>query len=79
MGMAIHMADKTVGFKVSEDQQDNAQKMVEVSGLTNKDWFQKAVAEDLMPHFGSVYILDMVVFVVINRFLSYLSLYLLFI
>ncbi|MFS0752913.1 hypothetical protein [Oceanobacillus sp. 1P07AA] len=38
------MADKTIGFKISEDLQQKTQMMIESSGLSNKDWFQKAVA-----------------------------------
>lgn len=38
------MADKTFGVKVSQDLYDKTQLMMEESGLTNKEWFEKAVA-----------------------------------
>lgn len=38
------MADKTFGVKVSEDLHEKTQLMIESSGLSNKEWFAKAVA-----------------------------------
>lgn len=38
------MADKTFGVKVSEELHDRAKLIIESSGLTAKDWFQKAIA-----------------------------------
>lgn len=37
------MADKTLGFKVSEDFYEKAKATIELSGLTSKDWFEKAL------------------------------------
>jgi len=39
-----NMADKTFGVKVSEELHEQVQQMIEISGLTSKEWFQKAVA-----------------------------------
>jgi len=38
------VADKTIGFKVSEDLHEKAQMMIEASGLSNKEWFDKVVS-----------------------------------
>lgn len=38
------MADKTFGVKVSEELHEQVQQMIEVSGLSAKEWFQRAVA-----------------------------------
>lgn len=38
------MADKTFGFKVSEELHEKVKNMIENSGITSKDWFEKAVA-----------------------------------
>jgi len=38
------MADKTFGFKVSEDLYEKVKTVIETSGITSKDWFERAVA-----------------------------------
>jgi len=38
------MADKTLGIKVNEEVYDKAKSVIEMSGLTAKDWIEKAVA-----------------------------------
>ncbi|PFP29358.1 hypothetical protein COJ96_10665 [Bacillus sp. AFS073361] len=38
------MADKTFGVKVNEELYDKVKDMVEASGITSKEWFEKAVA-----------------------------------
>jgi hypothetical protein len=38
------MSDKTFGVKVSEELYEKVKMMVENSGSTTKDWFEKAVA-----------------------------------
>lgn len=38
------MSDKTFGVKVNEELHDKVKDMIEVSGLTAKEWFEKAVA-----------------------------------
>ena len=38
------MADKTLGIKVTEEVYDKAKAVIETSGLTAKDWIEKAVA-----------------------------------
>lgn len=38
------MADKTLGIKVTEEVYDKAKAAIETSGLTAKDWIEKAVA-----------------------------------
>lgn len=38
------MADKTFGVKVSEELNDRVKQMVEASGISTKEWFEKAVA-----------------------------------
>lgn len=38
------MADKTLGFKVTDEVYDKAKTMIDMSGLTSKDWLEKAVA-----------------------------------
>lgn len=38
------MADKTFGVKVSEEMYDKAKMVIESSGISSKDWFEKAVA-----------------------------------
>lgn len=38
------MADKTLGIKVTEEVYDKAKATIEMSGLTAKDWLEKAVA-----------------------------------
>lgn len=38
------MADKTLGIKVTEEVYDKAKAVIEMSGLTAKDWIEKAVA-----------------------------------
>lgn len=38
------MADKTFGVKVSEEMYDKAKMVIESSGVSSKDWFEKAVA-----------------------------------
>lgn len=40
----IAMADKTFGVKVSEKLHDRVKDMIEISGMSSKDWFEKAVA-----------------------------------
>lgn len=40
----VKMADKTYGFKVSEEFYDRAKLVIETSGISNKDWFEHAVA-----------------------------------
>ncbi|RJF32055.1 hypothetical protein D4741_19995 [Pseudoalteromonas gelatinilytica] len=37
------MADKTFGFKVSEDLYEKVKTVIETSGITSKDWFERAV------------------------------------
>lgn len=38
------MADKTYGFKVSEELQDKVKLVIDTSGLTAKEWLERAVA-----------------------------------
>lgn len=38
------MADKTFGVKVSEDLHDKVKNMIDVSGISAKEWFEKAVS-----------------------------------
>ncbi|MBD8038705.1 hypothetical protein H9635_18330 [Solibacillus sp. A46] len=38
------MADKTFGVKVSEEMYEKAKMVIESSGVSSKDWFEKAVA-----------------------------------
>lgn len=38
------MADKTLGIKVTEEVYDKAKAIIEMSGLTAKDWLEKAIA-----------------------------------
>ena len=38
------MADKTFGVKVSEELHDKVRDMIDASGITAKEWFEKAVA-----------------------------------
>lgn len=38
------MADKTLGIKVTEEVHDKAKAIIEMSGLTAKDWLEKALA-----------------------------------
>jgi chromosome segregation ATPase len=38
------MSDKTFGVKVSEDLHDKVKSMIDSSGLSSKEWFEKAVA-----------------------------------
>lgn len=38
------MADKTFGVKVSEEMHDRVKEMIEASGISAKEWFEKAVA-----------------------------------
>lgn len=38
------MADKTFGFKVSDELYEKVKTVIETSGVTSKDWFEKAVA-----------------------------------
>ncbi len=38
------MADKTFGVKVSEELNDKVKAMIENSGVSSKEWFEKAVA-----------------------------------
>jgi chromosome segregation ATPase len=38
------MSDKTFGVKVSEELYDKVKGMIDVSGISSKDWFEKAVA-----------------------------------
>lgn len=38
------MADKTFGVKVSEEMYEKAKTVIESSGVSSKDWFEKAVA-----------------------------------
>ena len=38
------MADKTFGVKVSEELHEKVREMIENSGDSVKDWFEKAVA-----------------------------------
>lgn len=38
------MADKTFGVKVSEEMYEKAKAVIESSGVSSKDWFEKAVA-----------------------------------
>jgi chromosome segregation ATPase len=38
------MADKTFGVKVSEELYDKVKGMIDVSGVSSKEWFEKAVA-----------------------------------
>ncbi|WP_306010512.1 hypothetical protein [Bacillus sp. MMSF_3328] len=38
------MADKTFGVKVSDELNDKVRDMIEASGITAKEWFEKAVA-----------------------------------
>lgn len=38
------MADKTFGFKVTDDVYDRAKLLIETSGLSSKDWFEQALA-----------------------------------
>lgn len=38
------MADKTLGFKVTDEVYDKTKALIETSGLTSKDWLEKAVA-----------------------------------
>lgn len=38
------MADKTFGFKVTDDVYDRAKMMIEASGLSSKEWFENALA-----------------------------------
>lgn len=38
------MADKTFGVKVSEEIHDRVKEMIEASGISAKEWFEKAVA-----------------------------------
>ena len=38
------MADKTFGVKVSEEMYEKAKLVIEASGVSSKDWFEKAVA-----------------------------------
>ncbi|RKJ11765.1 hypothetical protein D7X33_49140, partial [Butyricicoccus sp. 1XD8-22] len=36
--------DKTFGVKVSEDMYEKAKQVIEASGVSAKDWFEKAIA-----------------------------------
>lgn len=38
------MADKTFGFKVSDELYEKVKMVIETSGITSKDWFERAVA-----------------------------------
>ena len=38
------MADKTFGVKVSEEMYEKAKMVIKSSGVSSKDWFEKAVA-----------------------------------
>lgn len=38
------MADKTFGVKVSEELHDRVKDMIELSGMSSKEWFERAVA-----------------------------------
>ena len=38
------MADKTFGVKVSEELNDRVKDLIEASGITAKEWFEKAVS-----------------------------------
>lgn len=38
------MADKTFGFKVSDELYEKVKTVIETSGITSKDWFERAVA-----------------------------------
>ncbi|MEK4387974.1 hypothetical protein MKZ25_19775 [Solibacillus sp. FSL W7-1464] len=38
------MADKTFGFKVSDEDYERAKLLIETSGLSSKEWFQNALA-----------------------------------
>lgn len=40
----INVADKTFGVKVSEELYDKVKEMIEASGNTSKEWFEKAVS-----------------------------------
>jgi hypothetical protein len=40
----INMADTTISFKIEEDLRDKAQNLIKSSGMTGKEWFQRAVA-----------------------------------
>lgn len=40
----IMMADKTFGVKVSEEMYEKVREVIESSGISSKDWFEKAVA-----------------------------------
>lgn len=38
------MADKTFGFKVTDEMYDKAKLLIETSGLSSKEWFENALA-----------------------------------
>lgn len=38
------MADKTFGFKVSDEDYERAKLLIETSGLSSKEWFQNVLA-----------------------------------
>ncbi|WP_256239167.1 hypothetical protein [Bacillus sp. EB600] len=37
------MSDKTFGVKVSEEIYDKVKNMIDVSGISSKEWFEKEV------------------------------------
>lgn len=41
------MADKTLGFKVTEEVYDKAKAIIDTSGLTAKDWWKKTALYEL--------------------------------
>lgn len=40
----VKVADTTISFKVEEELKEQAQHLIKASGMTGKEWFQKAVA-----------------------------------
>lgn len=38
------MADRTLGFKVTDDVHERARMQIEASGLTSKEWLENALA-----------------------------------
>lgn len=40
----VNVADTTISFKVEEELREKAQELIRTSGMTAKDWFQKAIA-----------------------------------
>lgn len=39
------MADKTFGFKVTDEVYEKAKLLIETSGLSSRDWFENALAK----------------------------------